>query len=204
MDKPQPWHYLNLISEMPFIVVRILMVGKPGKRKYQSRWRDIVRGFTPLMHELGMRAKDLHTIDGILHPDAWDEEYKDPIWGKHKPAELERAIFTRTNVELAFAGDFSHYEKFWLYEWDATLGRFNLVRRAADALTESACEGARCGMLHDGKRWALHAGDVSLVLDGECGRCRGCGRRYRADVVHALAQAPDGAIDSGSGCQSKS
>jgi len=132
MDKPQPWHYLNLISEMPFIVVRILMVGKPGKRKYQSRWRDIVRGATSIMHSLGLRAKDLHTIDSIVHPDEWDEEYVHPAWGKNKPEELDKAIFTRTNVELAFAGDITHYPKFWLYEWDDASDRFVLVRKPVD------------------------------------------------------------------------
>ncbi len=129
MDKPQSWHYLNLISEMPFIVVRILMVGKSGKRKYQSRWRDIALGFTPIMHLLGLRAKDLYSIDSILHPDEWDDAYEHPVWGKHTRVELDKAIFTRTNVELAFAGDVTHYENFWLYEWDVASARFRLVRK---------------------------------------------------------------------------
>lgn len=116
--KPDPaWHYMIPLVGDPLIVIRVPMVGQPGKRtKHVIRWKDLLSAlFVVLKADHGLRRKDLLAIDPVFHP---DDEVDSP-----------RATTTRFNVEAAYAGDLSHYEAFWLYEWSDSEHKFVLVRK---------------------------------------------------------------------------
>lgn len=94
--------YLLAIHNGPrLFIVRVPLKG--------AKWRDIVKGCTPIMREQGALAKDLHEFEGVHRED--EPEYF---------AKLDRA----------FAGDASVARRFDLWTWNGA--GFTLARKALE------------------------------------------------------------------------
>lgn len=124
------FHYLLVVSPGPFIVIRVPMEGKPGRRKLVIRWRTLVKALTPIMHTHGLRAKDISMIDNVSHPDEWDPDLKSPYLRplEVSPERLAEMKATMEKAEAAFAGG-TNFPRFWLYDWNDADDRFDLARR---------------------------------------------------------------------------
>jgi hypothetical protein len=53
-----PFHYLNVISNGPLILLRTTWP--------MPRWRGVIRAITAVMRAHGLRAKDVSAVDGLL------------------------------------------------------------------------------------------------------------------------------------------
>lgn len=131
-DAPLPdVAYKFLLSSGPLIVVRLPLKGRPGRRTYTARWRDIVQAAGAVLREHGMRAKDLHAIDHHVSAEDWDPDPKD--WYPSKTSREEHMADLRADAahaDAAFAGAPEWLRAFYLYDWQD--GAFVLVRRPTE------------------------------------------------------------------------
>lgn len=121
--------YKTLISPGPLIIVRLPLRGRPGKRRYPMRWRDIAKAAGDVMRAHGLRAKDLSAIDHIVSAEDWDPD-PDDFYAQRDAALIPEHRDTAIRVDAAFDGDPERFRKFWLYDWRD--GTFVLVREPSE------------------------------------------------------------------------
>lgn len=101
-------HYMSVTSPAPLTIVRVPYP--------MPRWRSVIKAMTPVMHFFGYRAKDMHSLDGLLpYPDddaEWDSSHRD----------------FAARLACAYGGDPTCLPKFNLFDWQN--GEFVLVRKA--------------------------------------------------------------------------
>lgn len=120
--------YYVLISRGPMVLVRLPLQGKPGRRKFTVRWREITKAAGALMREHGLLKKDLWSIEAHVTADEWDPDLDNLYPSKVPLAErLAEARSVACRTDAAFAGQPDVLPKFHLYEWKE--GSFVLVRR---------------------------------------------------------------------------
>jgi hypothetical protein len=104
--------YLNVISSGPLLFVRVPIKG--------VLWRDILKALTPVMHEHGLKKKDISSINGYSL-----DSYKE--YGKNHHLYLDNIQFI-ARLDRAFDGAKDCVPNFHLYEWDGK--KFRKVRGA--------------------------------------------------------------------------
>ena len=110
MKTAKNYHYI-LVCGTPVLV--ILRVPYP-----MPRWKDILKGLTPVMREQGMCRKKA-VLDGLMAMNPQDRREEDvPFIGK---------------LQRAFQGDKTVLKDFRLYRWSERLSKFILARKEVAA-----------------------------------------------------------------------
>lgn len=105
---PQPYRvhqYVTVINPCALVIARLPW--DTDRQRVSLRWRDVLRGLTPVMHAHGCRQKDISEIEGF--------------------DRTELDVFQ--TLDAAFKGNTDRFARFHLYEWDYY--EFRLVRPAA-------------------------------------------------------------------------
>ena len=121
--------YLNVLSILPLIIIRVPLKGDPGKYKRDIKWRDLLNALTSVMQSHGGKKKDISSIENLSHPDECFPEHCGENFNKSTKA-IQKAKDLREQLELAYGGDASILSPFWLYDWKD--GSFILVRQGVE------------------------------------------------------------------------